>query len=194
MKVINFPNLAKNTFPHIEKYLTLGGMKLPGSQLHLIHWRKKNCSGWFGKILEILQIPPPAQKAGYSHERSCVFPSFCTMPCAEGADVGEAMLARSPVLATQLNPSQLLLCLVSWSRAAFSLPVVCSCLEIKFDHPASCFFIPSSIILWSIWLEKYMRKQNRFAGVQSVPCLGFVFSYLFWCQTWQSTSSRKLVM
>lgn len=91
-------------------------MKLPGSQLHLCHWRKKNCSSWIGKILKIL---PPARKAGYSDESSCVFPWFCTMPCAEGLDVGEVMLARSPVLAI-LTPSQLLLSLVSWSRAAFS--------------------------------------------------------------------------
>lgn len=138
MKVVNFPNLAKNTFPHIEKYLTLGGMKLPGSKLHLIHWRKKNCSGWFGKILEILQIPPPARKAGYSHERSCVFPSFCTMPCAEGAEVGECYAGPQPCPCHTAEP--------------FTAPSVPRELE------QSCLFATCGLLLFrnKIWSSSFL--------------------------------------
>lgn len=73
MKVINFPNLAKNTFPHIEKYLTLGGMKLPGSKLHLIHWRKKKLFCLIWKNIRNSANPTSSPKSRlFTWEKLCI--------------------------------------------------------------------------------------------------------------------------
>lgn len=202
--------MDKNTCQGLQKHLTLGGLKLSGSQLYLSCWRikffqadlkkkgiKKNSANPTSSWQSSLFVNPSVWM-----KKMDVCPPFCTVTHGVrvvGPDVGEAVLAHSPALLNAWSTAwpncfmSLFPCLASWSRFALSVPEALPCLEIKFDHPMSCFLTLPSILLTSTWLEEHTGKQNRSAEVQSVPCLWFVL-VCFGCQTLQSTFLGKSVM